>query len=103
MDFSLLKKNLKKDFTGFKKINLAVLSDFSTQYLVQAIRAYGYEKRMDVQVWEADYDAIDLTINNGSSPLYTEKNDYVALCFSTQKLLAKYYETSNKTYYPDRF
>ena len=103
MDFSLLKMNLKKDFTGFKKINLAVLSDFSTQYLVQAIRAYGYEKRMDVQVWEADYDAIDLTINNGSSPLYTEKNDYVALCFSTQKLLAKYYETSNKSDLADNF
>lgn len=37
-DFSQLKKNLKKDFSGLKAIKVAVLGDSATQFLVQALR-----------------------------------------------------------------
>ena len=103
MDFSLLKKNLKKDFTGFKSVKVAVLSDCSTQYLVQAMRAYGYEKRLDINTWEADYDAIDLSVNNTQSPLYTTKHDYVIVLYSALKLKKKFYSTASKETFADTF
>lgn len=103
MDFSTLRKNLKKDFTGFKKINLAVLADSSTQYLATAIRGYAYEKKLDVNIWEADYDAIDITITDSESPLYNRKNDYTLLFFSTKKLQKRFYSSGNKEGFADDF
>ena len=43
MRFLELKKNLKRDFSGFKKIKLALLGDSATQHLTQVIRGYGLE------------------------------------------------------------
>ena len=103
MDFNLLKKNLKKDFTGFKNINLAVLSNCSTQYLSQGIRAYGYEKRLSINVWEADYDAIDIAVNDSASSLYTRKNDYVLLLFSTKKLQGKFFASNHRANFAEDF
>ncbi len=42
MHFIELKKNLKKDFSGLKKVKLALLGDSATQFLTQAIRGHGY-------------------------------------------------------------
>ena len=103
MDFNLLKRNLKKDFTGFKNISLAVLSDCSTQYLVQGIKACGYEKKQNINTWEADYDAIDLAINNTTSPLYTNKNDYVVLFYSVLNLKKQFYKNHSKETFADDF
>ena len=103
MDFNLLKRNLKKDFTGLKNINLAILSDSSTQYLEQGIRACGYEKKLKINIWEADYDAIDLAINNPSSPLFSGKNDYVVLFYSMMKAKQNFYSTANKANFADDF
>ncbi len=84
-------------------MNLAILSDCSTQYLVQGIRAYGYEKGLNINAWEADYDAIGMTINDSSSLLYTSKNEFVVLFFSTQKLKSKFYRASHKEDFADLF
>jgi hypothetical protein len=51
MDFRQLKSNLKKDFTGFKKIKVAILADSATQLLHQAVRGAGYEKKLDIEIW----------------------------------------------------
>ncbi len=58
--FNELKRNLKKDFTGFKKIKIALLSDSASQLLHNAIKAYGYEAQLDFEIYEADYNQIDL-------------------------------------------
>jgi hypothetical protein len=58
IDFNALKKNLKKNFSKFKKARIAVLGDSATQLLAQAIRGYGYEVEMDFEIFEADYDQI---------------------------------------------
>ena len=96
MDFNLLKKNLKRDYTGFKHLNLAVLSDSSTQYLAQGIRAYGYNKKLDINIWETDYNAIDFAVNDITSSLYTGKNDYTILFYSVLNLKKQFYATSHK-------
>lgn len=90
VDFSHLKKNLRKDFSGFKNLKIAVLGDSSTQFLVQAIRGMGYEKELDLTVWEADFNQIERQIFDLSSELYEFKPDIVIIFQSSHKLLGKY-------------
>lgn len=90
-DFTSLKKNLKKDFSGFKTIKVAVLGDSATQLLVQAIRGYGYEEKIDLECFEADYDQIERQILDPSSDLYKFSPEYVFVFRSTQKFIDKFY------------
>jgi FkbH-like protein len=101
MDFKQIKANLKKDFTGFKKIRVAILADSSTQYLAQAIRGIGYEKKLDIEVWESEYDAIDLTIADGQSELYSFKTDFTFIFLSSHKLKKKFYKTGSDKGFAD--
>jgi FkbH-like protein len=89
-DFFQLKKNLKKDFSGLKKIKIAVLGDTSTQFLVEAIRGLGFDQGLDVQVWEADFDQIENQVFDSGSELYKSKPEFVILFKSSHKLLNKY-------------
>jgi len=90
--FSELKKNLKKDFTQFPVKKLAVLGDTSTQFLVQALRGYGWESGLNFEIFEADYDQIEHEVFDTSSELYTSKPEYVIIFESSQKLLKRYCE-----------
>ena len=92
MEFIQAKANLKKDFSGFKKIKVALLADSATQYLAQAIRGMGYEKKLDIEIWEADYDAIDITVSDTDSELYKFKPDFTIVFLSVQKLRKKFYK-----------
>lgn len=89
-DFSQLKKNLKKNFAGLKTIKVAVLGDTATQFLVQALRAAGFESGFDLQMWEADYDQIERQICDPTSELYEFKPEVVIVFKSSHKLLSKY-------------
>ncbi|MFN3968669.1 HAD-IIIC family phosphatase [Flavobacterium sp.] len=88
--FQQLKKNLKQDFSTLKTIKLAVLGDTATQFLTQAIRGLGYDKGFDIQIWEADFDQIELQISDSESELYEFKPELVLIFQSSHKLLAKY-------------
>ncbi|MDA3927378.1 MAG: hypothetical protein PF541_00340, partial [Prolixibacteraceae bacterium] len=88
--FSQLKKNLKKDFSGLKKIKLAILGDTATQFLTQAIRALGFDHRFDLVIWEADFNQIERQVFDLQSELYEFKPDFVILFKSSHKLLGKY-------------
>jgi FkbH-like protein len=93
MRFLELKKNLKKDFSGSKKVKIALLGDSATQHLTQAIRGYGYEVGFDLEIFEADYDQIDRQIFYSASELYKSQPEYVILFQSAQKLKKKFYGT----------
>jgi len=101
MEFKQVKANLKKDFTGFKKIKVAILADSATQYLAQAIRGVGYEKKLDIEIWEADYDSVDITVRDEGSELYRFKPDFVFLFLSSQKLKKKFYKTGSDINFAD--
>jgi len=88
--FSQLKKNLKQDFTGLKTIKVALLGDSATQFLVQAIRATGYEAGYDLQIWEADFNQIERQVFDPSSAFFEFNPELVILFHSSHKLLAKY-------------
>ncbi len=90
MEFNHLKKNLKKDYTGLKKIKVSLLSDTASQLLVQAIRGYGYEYSYDLDIFEADFNQIDRQIMDYSSELYEHEADITIIYESSHKLLSKF-------------
>ena len=59
-------KKLKKDF-DFKSLKLAILGDSSTQFLNVAIKGLSYDYRLNLGIWEADYDQIPLQIYDPNS------------------------------------
>jgi FkbH-like protein len=94
LSFNELKRNLKKDFSGFKKIKLALLADSSSQLLNQALRAYGYEVQVDFEIYESDYNQIDLQVFDSSSELYSFQPDFVFFNTSSEHLLYDFYQCS---------
>ncbi|WP_284653020.1 HAD-IIIC family phosphatase [Flavobacterium terrisoli] len=96
--FSQLKKNLKNDFSSLKPLKLAVLGDTATQFLTQAIRGLGYDKGFDIQIWEADFDQIELQISDSESELYEFRPELVLIFQSSHKLLSKYNKLKSEAY-----
>lgn len=88
--FAELKKNLKKDFTGFTQVKIALLGDSATQLLSQAIRGMGYNEGFDLKIWEADFNQIERQVFDEGSELYEYKPEIVIIFHSTHKLLCKY-------------
>jgi FkbH-like protein len=93
-DFYELKKNLKKPVNGFKTVRLAVLGDSATQFLALAVKGYGVEKSLNLEVFEAEFDQIDRQILDCSSELYAFSPDFVLIFQSSHKLLQKYNKTA---------
>jgi FkbH-like protein len=88
--FTKLKRNLKKDFSNFKKIKIAILGNVSTQFISQAIRGEGFDRDLDINIWEADFNQIEPQILNPSSELYEIQPDIIVIFKSSHKLLNKY-------------
>ena len=93
-NFKILKKNLKQDKEGFTKIKVAILGDSSTQFINTALKGYGIEEKLDIEVYEADYDMINQEIYNLASNLYTFLPDFVIIIPSSEKLLQQFYKKS---------
>lgn len=96
--FTYLKKNLKKDFSNFKIIKVAVLGDTATQFLIQALRGAGYEQGLDLQIWEADFNQIERQVFDSTSELYAFNPQIVVLFHSSHKLLLKYNKLKPEQY-----
>jgi len=92
--FQSLKRNLKKDFSTLKTTRVAVLADSASQMYVQALRGYGYELGINLEVFEADYDQIELQIYDTTSELYKSKPEYIIVFYSSIKLLKKFAKLS---------
>jgi FkbH-like protein len=94
-NFYDLKTNLKKDYSNLKKIKVALLGDSATQLLVKALKGYGYEVSLNFEIWEADYDQIDMQTFDLESELYKFNPEFVIIYHSSEKLLKKFYGLSN--------
>jgi len=92
MNFKELKKNLTRDYTGFKIIKIAILGDSATQLLVQAIKGYGYDEKINFEIYEADYQQIEQEIINLDSKLYEFNPEYIVIFESTEKLINDFYK-----------
>lgn len=89
--FNYLKKNLKKNFSNFQVIKLALLSDSSSQLLHQVIKGYGYECHINFEIYESDYNQIDLQVFDTSSDLYSFNPDFIFINKSSEHLLKYFY------------
>lgn len=92
INFKELRDNLKKDYSGFKTIKVAILGDSATQLLVQAIKGYGYTEKINFEISEAAYRQIERQIADFNSDLYKFNPEYVIIFESTEKLMDDFYK-----------
>lgn len=91
-DYIKLNKNLKKDFSDLNKVKVSILSDSSSQFINNGLKALGYEYNFNFDIYEADYDQIDMQIFDKDSELYNFNAEFVFIFLSTEKLLARFYK-----------
>lgn len=96
VSYNNLIKNLKKDSTSFNKVSVAILADSASQHLAKALKAAAFDHSIHLSVWEADYGAIDSTIYNINSELYTQHFDYILIVQSPQKLYKEFSLSTRK-------
>jgi predicted enzyme involved in methoxymalonyl-ACP biosynthesis len=72
-----------------------MLGNSATQLLVKALKGYGYEVDYNFDIFEGDYDQIEMQTYDPESELYKYKADYVIIYHSSEKLLNKLYELNN--------
>lgn len=92
MNFKELRKNLSNDYSKFKKIKIAILGDSATQLLVQAIKGYGYNEKINFEVYEADYWQIERQIIDSDSDLYKFEPEYIIIFESSERLMDEFYK-----------
>ena len=92
--FGQLKKYLKEDFKNLKLVKVAMIGDTATQFLTQAIRAYGCKLGFNLQIWEADFNQIDRQVFDASSEMYAFAPEIIIIFHSSHKLLSKYNKLS---------
>jgi len=104
LDFKVLKRNIKKDRTGFKPVTVSILGNHATQFLAKGIEGYGVEHKLDIDIFEAEYDLIDIQIFNPDSELYTAASEFVIITKSAIRMLKKYYRCplNEKPHFADK-
>ena len=91
----LLRYKLSESFS-YKKENIAMLSDQSSQFLTKTISGFGIIKLFDFSIWEAPIDQIDNQILNPKSKFKNNNFDTTIVFESSHSLLKKYNLTLNK-------
>jgi FkbH-like protein len=99
LELSALKKNLKKDASSLPVLKVALLGDNPTQLLSVALKGYAINEGYNLDLYEAEYNQIDLEILNQESELYEANPRFVLIFQSTQKLLVKFYKTPKSDRY----
>lgn len=96
--FLELKKNLKKDMANFTLHKIALLGDSATQNLSAAIKGYALEAGYNFDIYEADYNQIDLQLMDQSSETYSFNPQSILIYMCSEKL----HETFCSTTFEDR-
>ena len=96
--FALLKQAGSISFSeNAKIIRLAILADCATQHLVTMFKVLGAKNGVRFEVYEGDYDGIDLEIFNPNSGLYAFDPQYVIILTSSEKLKSRLYDKDDRT------
>lgn len=94
--FTQLKKNSKKDPEWRIPYKLAILGDCATQHLNTAIKGYAYEEGYGLEVFEADYNQIDIQVMDEQSQLYSFRPQFILIYMCIQKLYEDFCATPNE-------
>lgn len=93
-DYFQLIKAAKKELPTLeakaeRKAKVALLADCTTQHLTPLIKVIAARRGIQVDIYEAGYDAIELEVFNPASQLYAFDPDFVFILKSTEKLKQK--------------
>lgn len=91
--FNQLIKAAKKLEPDGKQLRVALLGDSAIQLLAKAIHASGRLSGLSVNIYEADYDQIDLQVLSHDSALYTFRPDFIIIYHSVSKLKNRFYSS----------
>ncbi len=95
--FALAKAAKTLDAVECKKVvRLAVLADFATQQLVPILKVLAAHNGTRFEIYEADYDQIDLEILNPQSELYHFDPQYIVILLASEKLKSRFYESTDR-------
>jgi FkbH-like protein len=91
MRLTELRRNLKKDYSRFPRVKLAVVGDTPTQFLAEALRACAYDLRLDPEIFEAGVGQITAQVLDVTSELYQFEPDYVLIFEATRAVRSRFY------------
>lgn len=94
LDFKEIRKLLKKETIDSSVLKVALLGNSATQFLAQAISAYGIQSKIGIQLFEADFNQIERQIHDPSSELYSFAPDIVVLFLSSHSARTDFYHRS---------
>ena len=86
LQYKDLKKNLKKDVSGFPSVKVALVGDTATQFLATAICGMGVERGYHIDLFEAEYNHVERQFMDPTSELYAFDADMIVVFQSTHKL-----------------
>src|SRR3984957_2370004 len=103
LDYFALAKEAKglKTAEAGKVVRIALLADCATQHLATIMRAIAARNNVRADVYEGNYDGVDLEILDPNSALYGFAPQYVVILLSTEKLKARLYASSDRRAFAD--
>lgn len=95
--FALAKEAKALNVSGAAKvIRIALLADCATQHLADIMRAIAARNNVQAEVYEGNYDGVDLEILDAHSALYAFQPQYVVILLSSEKLKAHLYAAGDR-------
>jgi FkbH-like protein len=96
--FGILKEAKRLNQTRHNRsLRLAILGDCSTQQFVPMLRVFFGREGYEVEIYEGNFDAIELEVLNPESGLYRFGPDMVILLNAIQSLRDKFYERKSSS------
>ena len=100
--FALAKEAKALNTSGAAKvIRIALLADCATQHLADITRAIAARNNVQAEVYEGNYDGVDLEILDPNSALYAFNPQYVIILLSSEKLKAHLYVSTDRRGFVD--
>ncbi|GAA4278942.1 HAD-IIIC family phosphatase [Aquimarina mytili] len=91
LSFRELQKEAKKVDTNAREIKVAVLGNHTTTFFSKALKNQLTVAGFETQIYESDYDQIDITIIDAQSGLYEFDPEVIVIFESALKLKDKFY------------
>ncbi|MGH6797234.1 MAG: hypothetical protein ACREDI_02480, partial [Roseiarcus sp.] len=103
LDYFALAKEAKALTTAeaAKVIRIALLADCATQHLASIMRAIAARNNVRAEVYEGNYDGVELEILDPNSALYAFHPQYVVILLSSEKLKARLYASGDRRAFAD--
>ena len=89
-----IKNKNGEEYNNLIEKNVALISDSTSQLLAIGLKSCGYERGLDLKVFEFPYIKIQQGIDNIFASVINCSPDYVIINYSTQKVLDQYYNFS---------